>query len=142
MTTSANERRPKATRILVVDDDSSQRSLLASFLDSQGFTIVTAESGEEALDTLTSGNFQLLISDVRMPGMSGLDLFKTVRKTNATLPVLLVTAYADVRDAVSAMRDGVANYLEKPIDLDELLATVNQFVDAGGHSSTVAMNRL
>lgn len=138
MTAPENETQPKATRILVVDDDPGQRSLLESFLNSQGFTIVTAESGEEALDALDSEEFHLLISDVRMPGMSGLELFKTVRESNATLPVLLVTAYADVRDAVSAMRDGVANYLEKPIDLDELLATVNQFVNAGNRSSTVA----
>ena len=88
MTTPANETQPNATRILVVDDDPGQRSLLESFLTSQGFTIVTAESGEEALDTLASEEFHLLISDVRMPGMSGLELFKTVRASNATLPVL------------------------------------------------------
>jgi len=137
MTAPANQTDPNATRILVVDDDPGQRSLLGSFLNSQGFTIITAESGEEALETLAAEEFHLLISDVRMPGMSGLELFKIVRETNATLPVLLVTAYADVRDAVSAVRDGVANYLEKPIDLDELLATVSQFVDAGAESPAI-----
>lgn len=139
MTTPVNETQPNATRILVVDDDPGQRSLLGSFLNSQGFTIFTAESAEEALDTLADGDFHLLISDVRMPGMSGLELFKRVRESNAMLPVLLVTAYVDVRDAVSAVRDGAANYLEKPIDLDELLATVNQFVDTGEESPSVTV---
>lgn len=140
MVTHANESRSKAARILVVDDDVGQRSLLGSFLESQGFTIVTAESGEEAIEKLAGEDFHLLISDVRMPGMSGLELFKTVRETSATLPVLLVTAYADVRDAVAAVRDGVANYLEKPIDLDELLATVNQFINTGEDSQVVAVD--
>ena len=67
-----------------------------------------------------------MISDVRMPGMSGLETLRRARQEHAVLPVLLVTAYADIREAVGAMRDGALNYLAKPIDLDELLATVQQ----------------
>jgi len=115
-------------RILVVDDDAGQRSLLESFLSSQGFDIVTAASGEEALATLNSQEIDMMISDVRMPGMSGLETLRRVRDENPVLPVLLVTAYPEVRDAVGAMRDGAANYLEKPIDLDELLASVRQSI--------------
>ena len=66
----------------------------------------------------------MMISDVRMPGISGLETLRRLRKMRPTLPVLLVTAYADIRDAVEAMRDGAVNYLEKPIDLDELLTSV------------------
>jgi DNA-binding NtrC family response regulator len=113
-------------RILIVDDDSGQRSLLDSFLRSQGFDTVPVSSGERALEVLRSGNFSMLISDVRMPGMSGLETLRRARQEHAVLPVLLVTAYADIRDAVGAMRDGALNYLAKPIDLDELLATVQQ----------------
>jgi DNA-binding NtrC family response regulator len=113
-------------RILVVDDDPGQRSLLESFLHSQNFDVVVAESGERALALLPSGNFAMMISDVRMPGMSGLETLRRVRPQFPALPVLLVTAYADIRDAVVAMRDGALNYLAKPIDLDELLATVRQ----------------
>ena len=68
----------------------------------------------------------MMISDVRMPGISGLETLRRAREQNARLPVLLVTAYADIREAVGAMRDGAVNYLAKPIDLDELLATVQQ----------------
>ncbi|MDR3457934.1 MAG: sigma-54 dependent transcriptional regulator [Verrucomicrobiae bacterium] len=118
---------PNATpRILVVDDDPGQRSLLDSFLRSQGFDIVLAESGERALELLPAGNFSMMISDVRMPGLSGLETLRRVRHIFPTLPVLLVTAYADIREAVIAMRDGALNYLAKPIDLDELLAAVRQ----------------
>jgi DNA-binding NtrC family response regulator len=113
-------------RILVVDDDPGQRSLLESFLRSQNFEVVLAESGERALALLPGGNFSMMISDVRMPGLSGLETLRQVRPQFPSLPVLLVTAYADIRDAVVAMRDGALNYLAKPIDLDELLVTVRQ----------------
>ncbi len=113
-------------RILIVDDDPGQRSLLDSFLRGQGFDIVTADSGERALQLLPDGRFSMMISDVRMPGLSGLDTLRRVRQGFPTLPVLLVTAYADIREAVVAMRDGALNYLAKPIDLDELLASVRQ----------------
>src|SRR5579871_907922 len=108
-------------RILIVDDDPGQRSLLNTFLKSQGFETTLAASGEEALEALKDGKFAMMISDVRMPGLSGLETLRRARENNAILPVLLVTAYADIREAVDAMRDGALNYLAKPIDLDELL---------------------
>ena len=111
-------------RLLIVDDDSGQRSLLDSFLRSQGFDTVVADSGERALELLPTQKFSMMISDVRMPGLSGLETLQRARKNFPSLPVLLVTAYTDIREAVSAMRDGALNYLAKPIDLDELLATV------------------
>jgi DNA-binding NtrC family response regulator len=117
---------PRLPRILIVDDDPGQRSLLDSFLRSQGFDTVVAVSGEQALEVLRTGEFSLMISDVRMPGLSGLETLRRARQEHAVLPVLLVTAYADIREAVGAMRDGALNYLAKPIDLDELLATVQQ----------------
>ena len=119
---------PKTARILIVDDDPGQRSLLDSFLRGQGFETVVADSGEQALALLRAQEFGLMISDVRMPGMTGLETLRRARQESRTarLPVLLVTAYADIREAVGAMRDGALNYLAKPIDLDELLATARQ----------------
>ena len=111
------------TRILIVDDDPGQRSLLDSFLSGQGFETVLAASGEEALQRLRTAEFGMMISDVRMPGLTGLDTLRRARQEHPVLPVLLVTAYADIREAVGAMRDGALNYLAKPIDLDELLTT-------------------
>jgi DNA-binding NtrC family response regulator len=107
-----------------VDDDPGQRSLLDSFLRGQGFDTLPVASGEDALELLRSQEFQMMISDVRMPGISGLETLRLARQEHGVLPVLLVTGYADVREAVGAMRDGAVNYLSKPIDLDELLASV------------------
>ncbi|HVM62777.1 MAG TPA: sigma-54 dependent transcriptional regulator [Verrucomicrobiae bacterium] len=109
-----------------MDDDAGQRSLLDTFLRSQGFDTTVAESGERALEVLRDGNIAMMVSDVRMPGLTGLETLRQARQMHATLPVLLVTAYADIREAVGAMRDGAVNYLAKPIDLDELLASVQQ----------------
>lgn len=115
---------PAKPRVLIVDDDASQRSLLDSFLGGQGFDTVAVESGERALDVLRKGGVDMMVSDVRMPGISGLETLRLARQEHARLPVLLVTAFADIRQAVDAMRDGAVNYLPKPIDLDELLASV------------------
>jgi DNA-binding NtrC family response regulator len=126
--------RARAPRILIVDDDPGQRSLLESFLKSQAFETVAVESGDRALVALRAEPFDLMISDVRMPGISGLETLRRARQEHAMLPVLLVTAYADIREAVGAMRDGAVNYLPKPIDLDELLAIVQQVTGVGGAS--------
>jgi DNA-binding NtrC family response regulator len=117
---------PHAPLLLIVDDDAGQRSLLDSFLSSQGFQTVPVSSGQRALEVLRERDIDMMISDVRMPGLSGLETLRLARQERGSFPILLVTAYADVRDAVGAMRDGAVNYLSKPIDLDELLASVRQ----------------
>lgn len=117
---------PSPVRILIVDDDRAQRSLLETFLHAQGFSTRSAASGEAALQLLDETPFAMMISDVRMPGMSGLETLRRVRQKYPDLPVLLVTAFADIRSAVTAMRDGAVNYLAKPIDLGELIASVRR----------------
>ena len=125
-------------RILIVDDDPGQRGLLSSFLSTRGFATIQAASGPEALHLLGSETVDMVISDVRMPGTSGLETLRLARERFSDLPVLMVTAYADIRDAVSAMQDGALNYLEKPIDLDELLALVRQALGVVGEPEAVA----
>ncbi|MBI4621648.1 MAG: sigma-54-dependent Fis family transcriptional regulator [Verrucomicrobia bacterium] len=124
---------PAPASILIVDDDRGQRSLLETFLRAQGFHTESAESGEAALEMLRKGSFAMLISDVRMPGMSGIETLRRVRQKHPALPVLLVTAFANIRSAVAAMRDGAVNYLAKPIDLDELIASVRLATERRGH---------
>ncbi len=135
MTAAPSKESPApAGRILIVDDDAGQRSLLDSFLRSQGFATVLADSGEQALKTLRNQSVDLMVSDVRMPGISGLETLRRARQEHRTLPVLLVTAFSDVRDAVVAMRDGAVNYLSKPIDLDELLESVQRALGMAQHT--------
>ena len=114
----------KNTTILVVDDDAGQRSLLATFLSKEGLNVLTAESAEEALQILDTNDISMMITDVRMPGMSGIDLMSACRQRKPGLPVLMVTAFPDIRDAVEAVKDGAVNYLQKPIDLVELLQSI------------------
>lgn len=125
--------------LLIVDDDAPQRSLLDSFLRGQGFQTITVDSGEKALKTLSdrSADIDMMISDVRMPGISGLETLRRARQKHAILPVLLVTGYADVREAVGAMRDGAVDYLSKPIDLDELLANVQRATGLAGEKKEI-----
>ncbi|MES2696163.1 MAG: sigma-54 dependent transcriptional regulator [Verrucomicrobiota bacterium] len=119
----------KPARILIVDDDHGQRSLLETFLRAQGYQTQAAASGEAALQLLSEEEYAMMITDVRMPGMSGLETLRRVRQKHRDLPVLLVTAFADIRSAVAAMRDGALNYLAKPIDLEELISTVRIALD-------------
>jgi len=123
---------PPPVSILIVDDDRGQRSLLETFLRARGYRTQSAASGEAALEMLLTEPFAMMISDVRMPGMSGIETLRRVRQKHPTLPVLLVTAFADIRSAVAAMRDGAVNYLAKPIDLDELIATVRLATERRG----------
>ena len=99
--------------VLVVDDDPGQRGLIEAFLLGQGFRVETAKSGAEAQARLAEGRPGMLISDVRMPGMTGLELLERVTKTHPGLPMLLVTAYPEIRDAVGAMRNGALDYAKK-----------------------------
>src|SRR5260370_20952189 len=115
-----------APGMLIRGATASQGSVLDSFLTSQKFETVPVASGEKALEVLRTGEISMMISDVRMPGISGLETLRRARQAHALLPILLVTAYTDIREAVGAMRDGAVNYLGKPIDLDELLSSVRQ----------------
>ncbi|MBI1290760.1 response regulator [bacterium] len=115
---------PENTPVLIVDDDENQRRLLSGCLAQHGYATLTAADGLDALDRLARDPVAMIISDMRMPRMTGLDLLRAARERGYDFPFLLVTAFPDVRDAVGAMRDGAVNYLEKPIDLDELLTSV------------------
>ena len=115
-------------RILVVDDEASQRTVLAGFLKKRGFSVVVAGSAEEALRAASSP-LDLVLSDLRMPGMSGLDLIKELRRINPDLQVVLMTAFGTVASAVEAMKHGAADYLTKPVDLDELEVIVTRSLE-------------
>lgn len=110
--------------ILVVDDEIRYRELYARVLREAGFGVQEAENAGQALGLLARLVPAMVVSDVRMPGASGLDLLRQARTRHPGLPFLLVTAYADVREAVDALKLGAVDYLAKPVDLDELLAAV------------------
>ena len=107
--------------ILLVEDEQSQRTILRRVLEREGHEIETADNGKAALELLKNKQFNLVISDMRMPQMTGRDLLKMIKKQWVDLPVLIVTAFAELDDAIDLVaREGAFYYLEKPINLDSL----------------------
>lgn len=122
----------KQRTILVVDDEAAQRRLLGDFVGSIGYSAIELPSAEDALEAIRHKRPEMVLLDVRLPGMSGIDALGEIRKIDGNLPVLLVTAYADLRQAVEAMKSGADDYLSKPVDLDELSTAI---ADAIGSTS-------
>lgn len=118
-----------STRILIVDDESMIRDSIAEFLRSEGYETQTASDGEAALEIVKNGNIDILISDVRMPGMDGIDLIKQINTYASDTLVILMTAFASVETAVQALRSGAADYMLKPLDFDELILRVNSLIE-------------
>jgi two-component system NtrC family response regulator len=116
-------------RILVVDDEASQRTVLAGFLTKRGFTVTTAANAEEALKAAQSGSLDLVLTDLKMPGLSGVELMTRLRAANPDLQVIVMTAFGTVASAVDAMKRGAADYLTKPVDLDELEVLVQRSLE-------------
>ena len=114
--------------VLVVDDEAAQRQLLGGFLESLGLRVQEAGSAEDAVEVIRRGPPDMVLLDVRLPGASGIDALAEIRKMAGDLPVLLITAYADLRQAVAAMKSGADDYLAKPVDLDELEAVVSDML--------------
>ena len=116
-------------RVLAVDDEDSVRSLIKATLSAEGYIVSTAGSGQEALDTLAQGTVDLVLSDIKMPGMSGMDLLDQLVKRYPGTAVIMLTAVADTQTAVSAMKVGAYDYITKPFDLDDLQIRVKNALD-------------
>jgi len=112
--------------ILLVEDDDSTRKGVAAFLKSEGHHVSEASTGARALPMCQRETFDLIISDVRMPEMGGLELLSKLREFAITIPVIMITAYATVEDAVTAVQNGADDYLTKPLNLDELALKIER----------------
>lgn len=110
--------------ILVVDDEPSMREFLRILLEKEGYQIDTAPDGKDALAILESKRFDLLISDIRMPNIGGLELLEELRRRKIDLASIMITAFASPEDAVLAMKNGAFDYITKPFNLDEIKTVV------------------
>ncbi len=108
-------------RVLVVDDEEEIRKILSRILEKEGFEVITASDGEQAMEKICFDTSDAVLLDVRMPGLSGMDVLKKIKAIDDDLPVVLVTAYADTRQAVEAMKEGAYDYLAKPFDNNEVV---------------------
>lgn len=116
-------------RILVVDDDESLRRVTEVQLQQGGYQVLTAASGQEALELLQKRPFELVITDLKMPGMSGVELLKRIRTDYPELVVIMVTAFGTIETAVEAMRAGAYDYVTKPVHIEELKLTIGRALE-------------
>jgi two-component system response regulator HydG len=116
---------PERTRtILVVDDEPGQRAMLRAVLSAEGYQVAEAEDGATALVRVEAHFYDLILMDVRMAHLDGMAALKAIKTRSPGIPIILMTAYGTVRDAVEAMKAGAYDYLTKPLDIDELKLTV------------------
>lgn len=115
-----------AARILVIDDKENIRRLLSTSLTSDGYEVAEAEDGASGIERFKNTIYDLVITDVKMPGMDGLEVLEAVKETNPDTAVIVITAFADMDDAIRALKRGAADYLRKPFKLEEVRAAVEK----------------
>jgi len=120
-----------ADRILLVEDKESLRAVLKKTLESEGFGVDEASDGRAAMDRIRRDRFAMVLTDLRLPRADGHEVLKAAQDADPEMPVILMTAFGTIRDAVSAMKAGAYDYLEKPVDTDHLLALIRRALDHG-----------
>lgn len=124
--------------ILLADDDLNLRRVLEFQLDEAGYNVLTAQDGAEALEIFNGSDFDCVITDLRMPKLSGLELLEKIKAEGAEIPVIVITAFGEVETAVTAMKAGAFDYINKPFNRDEILLTLERALN---FSETKSENR-
>lgn len=120
----------KGLSILLVDDEEEFVVTLAERLELRGYTVRTAEDGEAALSCFEPGVFDLVVLDLMMPGMSGLEVLPRLREIQKDIPVILLTGHGSTREGMEGMRLGAFDYLMKPLNIEELIRKMQEAVPA------------
>lgn len=115
--------------ILIVDDEESVRTLLERILIEAGYSVVTAANGQEALDKVSLGHFSIVLSDINMPGMSGMEVLRKLNVDYPDICVIMTTAVTDAQTAVEAMKLGAYDYITKPFNRDDLVMRIGKAID-------------
>jgi two-component system, NtrC family, response regulator PilR len=121
------------TSILVVDDEQSMREFLKILLEKEGYQVTTAVDGGSALNLAENDPFDLVISDIRMPGLTGLELLARLKQLRADIAVIMITAFASPDDAVAAMKNGAFDYITKPFNVDEIKGVIRSALKRKQH---------
>ena len=106
--------------VLLVEDKAELRAMFRKALERAGYAVEEAPDGNSAIDKVRSRRYQVVLSDLKLPGNSGIDVLREARRVEPTLPVILVTAYGSIEEAVTAMKEGAFDFIQKPVDLDHL----------------------
>lgn len=115
--------------ILIADDDDNLRRVLEFQLDEAGYQVQTAKDGAEALEIFKTNDFDCVITDLRMPKLSGLELLEKIKNIDSEIPVIVITAFGEVETAVTAMKAGAFDYVNKPFNRDEILLTIERAIN-------------
>ncbi len=113
-------------KILVIDDDTAFCVMLKTFLEKKGYDVVNAFNANDALEELNRTQFDIVITDIRLPDSDGLEILRLIKEMSSKTQVILMTGYTDIKSAVSAMKSGAFDYVGKPINPDEILHTIKQ----------------
>jgi len=130
------------SKILVVDDEINVRELLSHLLENEGYHVELASSAEEALEKIKRAVFDLIISDIRMPGMDGLELLEKIGTMNVDSAVILITGYGSIDSAVEAIKLGALDYIEKPFKIGQLKSLVSQILNEPRLPRAIAEDKL
>ena len=123
--------------LLLVDDDPDLLKLLAIRLKASGYTVATATSGQQALSMIAAERPDLVVTDLRMAGIDGMELFHEIERRHSGLPVIMLTAHGTIPDAVAATQQGVFGYITKPYDAHQLLAQIERALALQDRKSVV-----
>src|SRR5215470_8673354 len=112
--------------LLLVEDKSELRAMLRKALERNGYSVEEAPDGSAAIQKIRARRFQMVVTDLKMPGASGLEVLRESKRADSTIPVILLTAFGSVEEAVSAMKEGAFDFIQKPVDLDHLKLLVER----------------
>jgi DNA-binding response OmpR family regulator len=115
-------------KILLVDDERDIRELFGEALEQEGYSVATAGDGNEGIEKFKGDIFDIVLSDLNMPGISGLGFLKEIKKLNSKIPFIIITAYGSVDTTVKALKDGAFDYITKPVDMDKILPILKKAV--------------
>lgn len=119
----------KNPKILVVDDDAAHRTMLNAVMEAWGYAIIEADDGETAIDAVKKSPFDLILMDIRMVRMSGIEALEKIKKINPSIPIIIMTAFSSVETAVDALKKGAYDYLIKPLDFEKMKLTIERAME-------------
>jgi two-component system response regulator FlrC len=124
--------------ILLVDDDLEFRKAMKKMFEKSGYTVTVVADGQEALETLSRGTFDLIISDLRMPNLNGLELMEEIKRKQLDTPVIFITAYGEVSSYMDLMNLGAFEYINKPVKGQEILSVAKRALEMHGNSPSMS----
>jgi len=114
------------SRILVVDDEEALRYLLSSELAAEGYEVETAGDGDEAIESIKQKDYDVVLLDIKMTRVDGFEVLRFIKQNKPEIKVIMLTAYADVKNAIEALKLGASDFVSKPYDLEDILTSINR----------------